>query len=110
MTGFIGMPYVTCYAAAKSAYLGMVRTLATEISADGVRVNAVVPGCIDTIMMRNAIEGDKERENKILSRTPMRKFGTPEDIGWACVFLSSDAAKFINGIALTVDGGAKIGF
>lgn len=110
MTGFIGMPYVICYAAAKSAYLGMVRTLATEVSADGVRVNAVVPGWIDTVMMRNAIEGDKERENKILSRTPMRKFGTPEDIGWACVFLSSDAAKFINGIALTVDGGAKIGF
>ena len=110
MTGFVGMPYVTGYAAAKSALLGMTRTLATEISADGVRVNAVVPGWIDTPMLHQAIDGDTQRTHKILSRTPMKKFGTPEDIGWACVFLSSDAARFINGIALMVDGGAKIGF
>ena len=110
MTGFIGQPYVTGYSAAKSAFLGIVRTLATEISAEGVRVNAVAPGWIDTPMLHKAIDGDEERTNKILGRTPMKKFGTPEDIGWACVFLSSDAAQFINGIALVVDGGALIGF
>lgn len=110
MTGFIGQPYVTGYSAAKSAFLGMVRTLATEISAEGVRVNAVAPGWIDTPMLRQVIEGDDERKNKILGRTPMKKFGVPEDIGWATVFLCSDAAKFINGIALVVDGGALIGF
>lgn len=110
MTGFMGQPYVTGYSAAKSAFLGMVRTLATEISAQGVRVNAVAPGWIDTPMLHKAIDGDSERTNKILGRTPMKKFGTPEDIGWATVFLSSDAAKFINGTALVVDGGALIGF
>lgn len=110
MTGFIGQPYVTGYSAAKSALLGMVRTLATEISAEGIRVNAVAPGWIDTPMLRKAIQGDEERKNKILGRTPMKKFGTAEDIGWAAVFLSSDAAKFINGTALVVDGGALIGF
>lgn len=110
MTGFIGMPYVTGYAAAKSALLGMMRTLAAEISADGVRVNAIAPGWIDTPMLHQAIDGDTERTNKILGRTPMKRFGTPEDVGWACVYLASPAARFINGVVLAIDGGAKIGF
>lgn len=110
MTGFLGQPYVTGYSAAKSAILGMVRTLATEISKDGIRVNAIVPGWIDTPMLRRALQGDDERKNKILSRTPMKRFGTPEDIGWAAVYLCSNAARFINGTSLVVDGGALIGF
>lgn len=110
MSAFLGLPYITGYAAAKSALLGMVRTLATEISAEGIRVNAVVPGWIDTPMLWQALGSDEKRRDKILGRTPMKKFGTPEDIGWACVFLSSDAAQFINGTALIIDGGARIGF
>lgn len=110
MTGFLGQPYVTGYSAAKSAVLGMVRTLATEISADGIRVNAIAPGWIETPMLRKAIEGDNQRKDKILGRTPMKKFGTPEDIGWAAVYLCSEAAKFVNGTTLIVDGGALIGF
>lgn len=110
MTGFLGQPYVTGYSAAKSAILGMVRTLATEISKDGIRVNAIVPGWIDTPMLRRALQGDDERKNKILSRTPMKRFGTPEDIGWAAVYLCSNAARFINGTSLIIDGGALIGF
>jgi len=110
MTAFIGQPYVLAYSTAKSGYLGMTRTLATELSPDGIRVNAVAPGWIETPMLRKAIEGDDERKNKILGRTPMAKFGKPEDIGWAIVYLCSDAASFINGVALPVDGGALIGF
>lgn len=110
MTGFLGQPYVVGYSAAKSAFLGMVRTLATEISADGIRVNAIAPGWIDTPMLHKAVDGDEKRKNKILGRTPMAKFGDPEDIGWAAVFLCTEAAKFINGVALPVDGGALIGF
>jgi gluconate 5-dehydrogenase len=110
MTAFIGQPYVLAYSTAKSGYLGMTRTLATELSPSGIRVNAVAPGWIETPMLRQAIEGDDERKNKILGRTPMAKFGKPEDIGWAIVYLCSDAASFINGIALPVDGGALIGF
>ena len=110
MTGFLGQPYVTGYSAAKSAVLGMVRTLATEVSAQGVRINAIAPGWIDTPMLHKALDGDPERKNKILGRTPMKKFGKPEDIGWAAVYLCSDAASFVNGICLVVDGGALIGF
>lgn len=110
MTGFIGQPYVVAYSCVKSGYLGMTRTLASELSADGIRVNAIAPGWIDTPMLRLAIEGDDERKNKILGRTPMKKFGKPEDIGYAAVYLSSEAASFVNGVALPVDGGALIGF
>ena len=110
MTSYIGQPYVMGYAAAKSAYLGMVRTLASEASMDGVRVNAIAPGWIDTPMFRKATDGDEARKNKILGRTPMNRFGAPEDIGWAAVYLCSDAASFITGVCLPVDGGALIGF
>lgn len=110
MTAFLGQPYVIAYSAAKSAYMGMVRTLTTEVSGDGIRVNAIAPGWIDTPMLRKAIEGDDERKNKILGRTPMKGFGKPEDIGWAAVYLSSKAASFVSGVGLMVDGGALIGF
>ena len=110
MTSFIGQPYVSGYSTAKAGYLGLVRTLASEVSASGVRVNAIAPGWIDTPMFRKATDNDPQRKAKILGRTPMNKVGEPADIGWASVFLSSEAAKFITGICLPVDGGALIGF
>lgn len=110
MTSLMGMPMVIAYSAAKSAYLGMVRSLATEVSGGGVRVNAIAPGWIESPMLRKALAGDTIREAKILGRTPMGRFGAPEDIGWAAVFLSSQAGKFISGTVLPVDGGASIGF
>lgn len=110
MTSLFGMPKVIAYSAAKSAYLGMVRTMATELSPHGVRVNAIAPGWIETAMSRKAMQGDPEREKKILSRTPMARFGEPDDVGWAVVYLCSPAARFITGIVMPVDGGASIGF
>jgi gluconate 5-dehydrogenase len=110
MASFIGMPLVIAYSAAKSAYLGMVRSLAAEVSGRGVRVNAIAPGWIESPMLRKALDGDTVRTNKILGRTPMGRFGEPEDIGNAAVFLSSPAAKYITGVVLPVDGGASIGF
>ncbi len=110
MTSFLGQPNVTGYAAAKSAFLGLIHGMATELSPAGIRVNGIAPGWIDTPMLRKAIEGDDERKNKILGRTPMKKFGEPDDIGWAATYLASDAAKFVNGHVLIVDGGALIGF
>jgi len=110
MTGFLGQPYVMGYSASKSAVLGMVRTLATEVSAHGIRINAIAPGWIETPMLHKALDGDDERKNKILGRTPMKKFGKPEDIGWAAVYLCSDAASFVNGTHIIVDGGALVGF
>lgn len=110
MASLFGIPLVIAYSAAKSAYVGMVRTLATEVSSKGVRVNAIAPGWIESPMLRKALDSDPARSNKILGRTPMGKFGEADDIGNAAVFLCSPAAKFITGVVLPVDGGASIGF
>ncbi|HWR08677.1 SDR family NAD(P)-dependent oxidoreductase [Sporomusa sp.] len=110
MTSFIGQPYVTGYATAKAGYLGMVHTLASELGNDGIRVNAIAPGWIDTFMFRQATDKDPQRKAKIFGRIPMNKVGDPKDIGWAAVYLCSDAAAYVSGICLPVDGGALIGF
>src|SRR5689334_18558327 len=110
MASLIGLPLVTAYSAAKAGYLGLVRSLATEVSPHNVRVNAVAPGWIESDMMRSAFNGDPSRAAKVLGRTPMNRFGEPEDIGWAATYLCSPAAKFVTGAVLSVDGGASSGF
>ncbi len=110
MTSYIGQPQVAGYATAKAGYLGLVHVLASECGPEGVRVNAIAPGWIDTPMFHKATDNDPPRLNKILGRIPMKKVGDPMDIGMAAVFLSSDAARYINGVCLPVDGGALIGF
>jgi NAD(P)-dependent dehydrogenase (short-subunit alcohol dehydrogenase family) len=110
MTSFMGLPKVFAYTTAKAAYLGMVRSLAVDLSPRGIRVNGIAPGFIDTEISRKAFAGDPERKEKVIGRTPMRKFGKPEDIGWAAVYLSSPAACFITGVVLPVDGGMLVGF
>jgi gluconate 5-dehydrogenase len=110
MASLFGIPQVIAYTAAKSACVGMVRGLATELSPLGVRVNAIAPGWIETEMSRQAMRGDPAREQKILSRTPLGRFGEPADIGWAAVYLCSSAGRFVTGVVLPVDGGVSIGF
>jgi gluconate 5-dehydrogenase len=110
MTALFGMPLVVAYSAAKSAYVGTVHALAAEASKDGVRINAIAPGWIESEMLHKALSGDPERSQKIISRTPMKKFGAVEDIGWAAIYLCSPAAKLVTGVVLPVDGGASIGF
>ena len=84
--------------------------MATEWSPQGIRVNAIAPGFIDTAMMRKATKSEPKRVEKILGRTPMGIFGEIEDIGWTAAYLVSPAAKFVTGVCLPVDGGASIGF
>jgi NAD(P)-dependent dehydrogenase (short-subunit alcohol dehydrogenase family) len=110
MASLMGIPLVVAYSAAKSAYVGMVRTLSVELGPSGVRVNAIAPGWIASDMLEKALSGDPARKAKILGRTPMNKFGEPDDIGWAAVYLSSPAAKFVTGVVLPVDGGAAEAF
>lgn len=110
MASLLGIPLVVAYSAAKSAYLGMARSMTAELAGDGIRVNAIAPGWIETPMLRQALNGDEARTKKILGRTPAGRFGEPEDIGWAAVYLASPAAKFVSGVCLPVDGGASIGF
>jgi NAD(P)-dependent dehydrogenase (short-subunit alcohol dehydrogenase family) len=110
MAAYYGIDRVVAYAASKSAVEGMVKVLASEFSVHGVRVNAIAPGFIETEMSRTAMNSDPERRDRAMRRTPMGKFGRPEDIGHAAVFLSSEAARYITGVSLPVDGGNSIGF
>ena len=110
MASLFGIPKVFAYSAAKSAYLGMVRALATEVSPAGVRVNAIAPGWFETDITRRAMAGDPARKRRILARTPLGRFGEPDDVGAAAVYLCSPAAKFVTGAVLPVDGGVSIGF
>ena len=110
MSAFIGMPRIVAYSTAKAAYLGMIRSLTAELSPLGIRINGIAPGWIESDMLHTAIDNDPERKAKILGRTPMARFGSPQDIGRAAVYLSSDAAAFVTGAILPVDGGASIGF
>lgn len=110
MAGMMGIPEVAAYSTAKAAVMGLTRALAMEWSGAGIRVNAIVPGWIDTGIARETLNRDPERKAKIISRTPLQRMGEGADIGWAVVYLCSPAAKFVTGTILTVDGGAAIGF
>lgn len=110
MAAQYGLPRVIGYSASKTAIEGMTRAMASELSPQGIRVNCIAPGFIETDMTAVALNSDPERKNKAISRTPMGKMGTPGDIGEAALFLSSEGAKFITGVVLPVDGGNSIGF
>jgi len=110
MASQYGIPKVVAYSASKSAVEGMTRAMAVELSPLGVRVNCIAPGFIATEMSAKALNNDKERMNKVLSRTPMGKLGQPSDIGNAVVYLCSDEAAYVTGVILPVDGGNSIGF
>lgn len=110
MAAQYGIPQVIAYTAAKSGIEGMTRAMAVELSPYGIRVNCIAPGFITTEMSNGAMNNDPQRKQKALSRTPMGKFGCPEDIADAVYFLVSGAAKYITGIVLPVDGGNSIGF
>jgi NAD(P)-dependent dehydrogenase (short-subunit alcohol dehydrogenase family) len=110
MAAQYGLPGVAAYAASKTAIEGMTRTLAVELSPQGVRVNCIAPGFIATKMSATALNGDPERKQKVLSRTPMGRLGDPNDVANAAYFLASDDSTFITGTVVPVDGGNSIGF
>jgi NAD(P)-dependent dehydrogenase (short-subunit alcohol dehydrogenase family) len=110
MASQYGLPKVIAYTASKSAIEGMTRAMATELSPEGIRINCIAPGFIATDMSAKALNNDPERKNKVMGRTPMGYLGSPADIGDAALFLASDAAKYITGVVLPVDGGNSIGF
>jgi NAD(P)-dependent dehydrogenase (short-subunit alcohol dehydrogenase family) len=110
MAAQYGLPKVIAYTASKTAIDGMTRAMAVELSPKGIRVNAIAPGFIETDMTAKALNTDPERKQKVFGRTPMGYMGKPDDIGDAALFLASDAAKYITGVVLPVDGGNSIGF
>lgn len=110
MSAIYGLTQVVAYSSSKTALLGLTRTLASEYSGLGVRFNCIAPGFIESKMFLDVMAKDKAREKRILERTPAGRFGKPADIAGAAAFLASDAASFITGICLPVDGGNSIGF
>jgi NAD(P)-dependent dehydrogenase (short-subunit alcohol dehydrogenase family) len=110
MAAQYGLPKVIAYSASKTAIDGMTRAMTVELSPKGIRVNAIAPGFIETDMTAKALNTDPERKQKVFARTPMGYMGKPDDIGEAALFLASDAAKYITGVVLPVDGGNSIGF
>jgi NAD(P)-dependent dehydrogenase (short-subunit alcohol dehydrogenase family) len=101
---FQGSPFVPGYAASKGGVGQLTKSLAAAWASDGVRVNAVAPGWIETELTRPLVE-DAARAAPILARTPMGRWGKPDDIGGVVAFLASDAARFITGAIIPVDGG-----
>ncbi|WP_210200399.1 SDR family NAD(P)-dependent oxidoreductase [Cohaesibacter celericrescens] len=110
MTAFISQPNVLPYTVSKTALSGVIRALTAEFASKNIRINGVAPGWIDTDLYRQATQGDLARQQKILSRIATGALGEPQDIGWTCAFLASNAAKYITGQVLLVDGGAAAGF
>ncbi|MEI9910881.1 MAG: SDR family oxidoreductase [Bacteroidota bacterium] len=110
MAAQYGLPKVIAYSASKTAIDGMTRAMAVELSPKGIRINAIAPGFIETAMTAKALNSDPERKQKVFGRTPMGYMGKPDDIGEAALFLASDAARYITGVVLPVDGGNSVGF
>jgi NAD(P)-dependent dehydrogenase (short-subunit alcohol dehydrogenase family) len=101
---YLGFHEVAAYCASKSALLSLTRSLAVEWARDGIMVNAIAPGIFPTDMTRNIVEGTP-RGQELLLRTPMHRFGKPEEVTGAAVLLASDGASFITGQCIVVDGG-----
>lgn len=107
MLSFFGSGFVPAYSASKGGVAQLTKSLAIAWAADGIRVNAVAPGWIETPMTQPLV-GDSARSQPILDRTPMRRWGRPEDIAGPVLFLCSPAAAFMTGVVMPVDGGYSI--
>jgi len=105
IAGQVGFPEISPYAASKFGVIGLTKTAALEYGGEGVRVNAVCPGVIDTPMVEQSREDDPESIEQATAATPVGRLGEPEEIGDAAVWLCSDDASFVTGEAMTVDGG-----
>lgn len=105
VAGLIGFANLPAYAASKHAIVGLTKTAALENAKTGIRVNAVCPGVIKTEMIDRITGKDKAVEKQYEGMEPVGRMGKPEEIAEAVVWLCSDAASFITGVALPVDGG-----
>ena len=102
--GLVGSRQLSAYVASKHAVVGLTKAAALEYAADGIRVNAVCPGIIDTPMMDRLVEGREEYAASIPTRQPIGRKGTPGEIAEAVAWLCSDAASLVTGLAMAVDG------
>jgi NAD(P)-dependent dehydrogenase (short-subunit alcohol dehydrogenase family) len=104
LSTFVALHEVAAYSASKAAVGSLTKSLAVEWSSRGVRVNAIAPGVFRTALNQKLLD-ETERGREFLLRTPMKRFGKVEELAGAAVFLASDAASFVTGEILAVDGG-----
>jgi NAD(P)-dependent dehydrogenase (short-subunit alcohol dehydrogenase family) len=107
MLSFFGGGLVPGYSASKGGIAQLTKSLAIAYAADGIRVNAIAPGWIAT-PLTDALQKDPARSDPILARTPLKRWGTPDDVAGPVLFLASEAARFVTGVILPVDGGYLI--
>jgi NAD(P)-dependent dehydrogenase (short-subunit alcohol dehydrogenase family) len=104
--GLVGTPGLGAYTASKHGVVGLTKAAALEYAQAGIRVNAVCPGVIGTPMIDQAMQMNPAFGQMMIARHPMGRIGTPEEVAAAVVWLCSDAASFVTGVALPIDGGA----
>ncbi|MBL28323.1 MAG: 2-deoxy-D-gluconate 3-dehydrogenase [Rhodospirillaceae bacterium] len=104
MMSYFAAPHAPAYGASKTAIVSLTRSLAVAWAEHHVRINAIAPGWIDTKLARPALE-DPDRGPKIMARLPMKRWGTPADMGGTAVFLCSPDAAYLTGVTIPVDGG-----
>ena len=105
LNGIVNFPMRLAYSAAKAAVLSMTRILAVEWSGYGIRVNAVAPGMIETAMLRQVIDEGLIDEAAYMAHTPLKRFGKPEEIAEAVLYLASDRSSYTTGQVMVPDGG-----
>jgi len=105
IAGLVGLKQRAAYSASKGAIIALTRAMAIDHVGDGVRVNCVCPGTIDSPWIHRLIADAGASLDALRERQPMGRFGTPEEIAQAVLYLTSDAAAFVTGTALTIDGG-----
>ncbi len=105
MTSLFGGPKLMAYGASKGGIVSMTRALASAWAVDKIKVNAILPGWIDTDLTRRSRVEIQGLNEQVLARTPMGRWGNPEDLQGAAIFLAAPASDFITGVSLPVDGG-----
>lgn len=105
VNGVLAIPEIASYNVSKGGLNQLTRAMALALVDDGIRVNAVAPGTIATELANKAVLTSEEARQKILGRTPMKRLGNPAEVAHVVAFLASDAASYITGEVITVDGG-----
>ena len=105
VNGVLAIPEIASYNVSKGGLNQLTRAMALALADDGIRVNAVAPGTIATELASKAVLTSEEARNKILGRTPMKRLGDPSEVAHVVAFLASDAASYMTGEVITVDGG-----